>query len=678
MGVIIMTFAPCTAIKLTLTNEFGQAFGQVKNHLGVLSQPVSGDYLHLSTSIVPDSWDMTADQEIHYRKLVADASKEMASISSFHTGKISVTELGDVSLEVTSPEIEKIISKMRDGLESIGLPVAASINRMQIILQAGVSNPPLSAEATMDLESRIGSSPLKRLENRDFYLEHAQFGAVDYEQDHSTVRIKTDWAHRSMPKSSQAVQEEVQRERAANWVFLGKGSYNVAYKSIDGTEVLKIQRGKTKTDSPERSVRLWNAINAHLPPPARLQTTALGKGWVCPFITGVQAPDRDMADALIDIFNRTGRIVVDATAAKNFVKAPDGTVLCVDIGQALQFEEREERHFSEVVRRKSIVSLDSWSSTRDTYTPFFRECERIYPQSVSVVKALVFIKENRPDILDVTFLKINPTLVAKLAQAYDERNGIDALANFDRVRDSTRGPVASAPAVYAIPLEEINGFLSYLKAQNSAFVIANDKIQDVIFSKQYQNYDENNQIYINMNINNPEVDVLFKEYLVAQRAVAVQKSSALKMTREQLIADFSNKLEKVGQVHQDCIQNVRLSGSEKKFIGLYCAKLEAAIKEGIEAIREAPSPIAKQNDLEQIIDGHVQEITKQVKKIPRTSGLRGFINSICEAVGLDKPFVITNSSMVDKVNQMKERLDAAKVAADDSEQQVQASSVTPR
>ena len=40
-----------------------------------------------------------------------------------------------------------------------------------------------------------------------------------------------------------------------NWVYLGQGSYNKAYKSQDGREVLKIQLNAVDaTDTPERSV----------------------------------------------------------------------------------------------------------------------------------------------------------------------------------------------------------------------------------------------------------------------------------------------------------------------------------------------------------------------------------------------------------------------------------------
>src|SRR3989338_631154 len=128
------------------------------------------------------------------------------------------------------------------------------------------------------------------------------------------------------------------------WKKLGEGTYNVAYVSDDGKSVLKIQKSDDKTDTPERSVRLWNTINPDIPPPARLEQTEKGVGWVCPFIKGKQASDKEMSIALIDIYNKTGRIIVDATAPKNFVKLPfpRSRVVCVDVGMAIQMEQRDE------------------------------------------------------------------------------------------------------------------------------------------------------------------------------------------------------------------------------------------------------------------------------------------------------------------------------------------------
>ncbi len=226
----------------------------------------------------------------------------------------------------------------------------------------------------------------------------------------------------------------------AKWKKLGSGTYNTAYQSQDGRSVLKIQHNKTYvTDSPERSVRIWNELNPTLPPPAYMTHTKHGNGWVCPFVSGDQASDKDMSSALISIYNHSGRIVVDAMSAKNFIKAPNGQVVCVDIGMALQMERREEVRFT---RRKSIVSLEAWRDMNRSYDPYFQRNRTVYPETVDTIKALLFIKSNRPDIFDAGFLKNAPTLVTKLARAYDKQGVHDALVDLDR---ATPGPIIIEP-----------------------------------------------------------------------------------------------------------------------------------------------------------------------------------------------------------------------------------------
>lgn len=203
------------------------------------------------------------------------------------------------------------------------------------------------------------------------------------------------------------------------WSFLGGGSYNEVYINKERTLVLKIQKNNAKTDDPERSVRLWNEINPNCKPKAYVVITAFGKAWVCPFIKGRQATDDEMSEAIIDIYNNTGRIVVDATAKNNFITTPEGKVLCIDIGMALELEKKEERSFSGIIRRNSIVSLKCWRDLQHDFDPFFEDCQEQNPKSVNTVKALLCIKNNRPDIFDINFLKTKRSLIYKLAEEYD-------------------------------------------------------------------------------------------------------------------------------------------------------------------------------------------------------------------------------------------------------------------
>lgn len=216
------------------------------------------------------------------------------------------------------------------------------------------------------------------------------------------------------------------------WRRLGEGSYNIAYRSSDGKSVFKESMDGSPSDLPERSVRLWNLINPRIHPPARIareQITYLNrkgklvtkwvKGWICPFISGRQATDEEIRMALIDTFNRTGRIVADATAPNNFLTMSNGETVCIDVGHALEMESRETASLLGV-RKPSFTSLDTYAEEYDIKErkQWFKEHSSFSPKAVKTVEALLFIKKYRADIKNVNFLKKSPKTVTLLANAY--------------------------------------------------------------------------------------------------------------------------------------------------------------------------------------------------------------------------------------------------------------------
>lgn len=241
---------------------------------------------------------------------------------------------------------------------------------------------------------------------------------------------------------------------------LGAGSYNTAYRSgnSQGDLVFKLIKNKEdKTDLPERSVRVWNQVNPGLQPPARLATCIVpvrdkqgkirrvaSKGWICPFVQGVQASDKEIHGKLLDVFNTTGRIVTDAIAPKNFVKTPTGDIVCVDIGLALELDKREKTLLVGLSRKPSLTSFETWKSDWTMHVKWLSDWQKTYPQTVTTVKALLFIKINRPDITNTDFLKQSPQSITELAAAYDEvckkqqeQSKIDtAMATLEQVQSS--------------------------------------------------------------------------------------------------------------------------------------------------------------------------------------------------------------------------------------------------
>ena len=186
-----------------------------------------------------------------------------------------------------------------------------------------------------------------------------------------------------------------------DWSGLGSGSYNTAYLDKSRQHVFKVQHvNGAVADDPQRSARVWNEMNyrpdAHDTPlarPATLLSSSLGNGWVCPYIEGRQSTDKEMALGLVELYNRTGRVIIDATANKNFITTPRGEVVCIDVGMALRLHQHEaepaERALLE--RKGSDISFETWSpSLSHNYQAFFDTCSRVYPETVRTVKALLY------------------------------------------------------------------------------------------------------------------------------------------------------------------------------------------------------------------------------------------------------------------------------------------------
>ncbi|USQ14831.1 hypothetical protein J2N86_05890 [Legionella lytica] len=76
----------------------------------------------------------------------------------------------------------------------------------------------------------------------------------------------------------------------------------------------------------------------------------------------------------------------------------------------------------------SIISAEAWNKYKGAYDKFFQGQQFGYPQATNTVKALLYIKEHRPDIVDVSFLKEKPDEIAQLAKAFDEQKEEESFA----------------------------------------------------------------------------------------------------------------------------------------------------------------------------------------------------------------------------------------------------------
>lgn len=247
---------------------------------------------------------------------------------------------------------------------------------------------------------------------------------------------------------------------ACRYQYRAHGSFNLVYRSDDQKWVLKIPIDQSATDLPDRAVRVWNEINpGH---PAQVIRDERGAiGWVAPFIDGIQPTQAEIAQKILEIYEKTGRIVADAFVTSNFVKTADGSIVCIDIGNAFLLESRPP--ISGLPRVHSQVSLDTWngsvvnrSAMSDIYRNAFCQWQNSHAIIIHVTKALLYLQMKRPDFrLISALLENNSLLINLLASSYDKNFSTmsepDILRIFDMRMALCARAQPAAPAVIVSP-----------------------------------------------------------------------------------------------------------------------------------------------------------------------------------------------------------------------------------
>lgn len=223
-------------------------------------------------------------------------------------------------------------------------------------------------------------------------------------------------------------------QKKMEWEYLTVGSSHAVFCDKEKKLVFKVlidNNERLPYEGAERSVRIWNEINQNIDPPAREATNqslpeeyALhnpADGWIIPYIEGRQATDEEIKALVLDVYNTTGRILVDATTMGNCLTLANHRCVCVDIDLALKLDKQEDEVLSNPLPKTSFSSLETWNSFQQKIPEYhgLAEKERLFPSACKLIKALIFIKSIRPDIDNANFLN-GSTELNLLACAYDE------------------------------------------------------------------------------------------------------------------------------------------------------------------------------------------------------------------------------------------------------------------
>lgn len=154
-------------------------------------------------------------------------------------------------------------------------------------------------------------------------------------------------------------------------------------------------------NSPERAERKWAMINQDIPVHVFWDEGGDALGWMTPYL-GREIPNDDLINsAVIDIYQRTGNIIVDACITSNFIKY-QGKAICIDMDLA--------------IHRESLSSSTYFNSTiaSSIFDNFFA-CSQVYGnlKTQSTIKTLLFL-EDKLATSKIDYHLINHWMVDKL------------------------------------------------------------------------------------------------------------------------------------------------------------------------------------------------------------------------------------------------------------------------
>ena len=164
-----------------------------------------------------------------------------------------------------------------------------------------------------------------------------------------------------------------------------------------------------------RSLRIFTEIYPEYDEKVQLFNHESYQGWVMPYIQGREANDQEIAKALVDIFQRTGRIVLDAPAKNNFISTFDGKIICIDVGFAFRLKPTLKHSASQ-------TSLNEWSLFKSEYQNHFFQrpyLKAYYPQTIAIIKALLFLQNHLAEFKNLDFLYEYPDTARYLASIYE-------------------------------------------------------------------------------------------------------------------------------------------------------------------------------------------------------------------------------------------------------------------
>ncbi|MFC7782141.1 hypothetical protein [Legionella taurinensis] len=193
---------------------------------------------------------------------------------------------------------------------------------------------------------------------------------------------------------SEPEKEEVAAySKKSHWLVLGNGSYNRVWRSAapDKSGIYRVLKYPlpsndscvTALSHNQRGVRLWNEINS----PSRTglpEAITSQSGWIAPYIANTRpATDEETANKVVEVYQATRRIVLDAATRGNVLTRLDtGEVIVVDVDLALNL-------------RNSTASLNFAETLHERFQSYWNDPDlnKNMPNTLEVTRNLIFLEE---------------------------------------------------------------------------------------------------------------------------------------------------------------------------------------------------------------------------------------------------------------------------------------------
>jgi hypothetical protein len=186
---------------------------------------------------------------------------------------------------------------------------------------------------------------------------------------------------------------------ANSWKYLASGSYHHVFiynfqlpiNNFYGYLVYKKLHCNHKEAANERNARKWREINPGIP----IIELPNNQGLIMPYLGNTLANDAQVADKIIEIYRRTGNIIMDAPG--NFLVF-QGQVVCIDMDQS---------------KKRGSFWGDYDALNDANYINYINKNHKSYNITNNIIKNLLYL-EHHLSTVDIPLDYLNQNFIAKL------------------------------------------------------------------------------------------------------------------------------------------------------------------------------------------------------------------------------------------------------------------------